>query len=61
MEELPERMLVESGRELPERVRQTIGAEKSILIVFPIRKVSLLSISCHKGRVSLHNPLLKRY
>jgi hypothetical protein len=47
--------------ELPERVRQIIGAEKPMLTVFSIRTTSLLWIFCHQGIVSLHNTSLIRY
>jgi hypothetical protein len=47
--------------ELSELVRQTIGAEKSVLTVFPIRMVSLLWIFCHKRIISLHNTSLIKY
>jgi hypothetical protein len=46
--------------ELPERARQTIEAEKSML-TFSIRVVSLLWIFCHKQIVSLDNTSLIRY
>jgi hypothetical protein len=47
--------------ELPERARQTIGAEKSMLTVFWIRMVSRLWIFCHKEIVSVSNTSFIRY
>jgi hypothetical protein len=47
--------------ELPERVGQTIEAEKSMFTVFSIPMVSPLWIFCHEGIVSLHNTSLIRY